>query len=85
MTIDQQGLGWPMPGEQMIDQQLAGCQEKPSQSEDAKLKAKLKMRTQLFQHADQICTAALIFISPIWQPSQGSATSKEIPKQPHTL
>ena len=45
MPTDQQGLGQPKAGDNMIDQQGAACQENPAQSEDAGLKAKLKVNT----------------------------------------
>ena len=82
MPMDQQRLGWPKAGDKMIDQEGAGCQENPVQAEDAGLKAMLKLHIEVFQHADQMCTAASIFIGPKRQPSQDSARSKAIENNP---
>ena len=80
--IDQQGLGRPKVGDNMIDQQGAGCRMNPAQSEDARLKAQLQIRTLIFQHADQICMAASIFIDKKYQPSQGNARRKATDEHP---
>ena len=85
MPIDQQGLGRPKAGDKVIDQQGAGCQENPAQSEDARLKAQVQIHRQVSEHCDRICTAALIFIGPKCQPSQGTARSKSIDKHNHPL
>ena len=45
MPTDQQGLRQPKVGDKMIDQQGAGCRENPVQSEHAKLRAQLQIRT----------------------------------------
>ena len=62
--IDQEGLRRPKAGDKVIDQQGSECQEKPAESDEARLKAWLEIHTQVFQHAEQICMAALIFIGP---------------------
>ena len=64
MPTDQQGLGWAKVGDKMIDQQGAGYHGNLAQSEDAKLKAQLQIRTDV-SHADQICMATLALIGPI--------------------
>ena len=83
VPTDQQGLGRPKAVEAKIDQQWTGCQEHLAQSGPAGLKFKQKIHTQIFQHAEWICAAALIFIRPICQLSKGR--SKEIANQPDPL
>ena len=65
VLIDQQGLERRTTGDKEIDQHGAGRHENLTQSEDAELKAWLQIHTQVFQDADQICTAATIFLGQI--------------------
>ena len=85
MPSDQQGLERPNAGGTITDQQGAGCRRNRGHQQADQLKDQVQIQTQIFQHAEQICMAALALNSPKYQAAQSPARSKAIDKHPQPM